>query len=329
MTENTTQSEFLRHEYTARINRVIDYIERHIDEKLQLDTLARVANFSPYHFHRIFAAMMGETLNHFISRVRLGRARAALVQNPKKTITEIALDCGFSSSATFARAFKEAYGISASEWRQGNSKNCKPESNVNQLLRSYRKAFQVSSMYIDPVNKQQTWRINMKQSETALNADVRIQELPEMNVAYVRHIGPYAGDEQLFERLWGTLCKWAAARDLLDFENSTFLSVYYDDPDLTEESKLRVDVCMTVPKGTPVEGEIGTMTLPGGKYAMAKFEIDATQFRDAWAAVYAGWFPESGYQPDDRPPFELYLNDPKEHPEGKHIVEICAPVKPL
>lgn len=45
--------------------------------------------------------------------------------------------------------------------------------------------------------------------------------------------------------------------------------------------------------------------------------------------MYAGWSPESGYQPDDRPAFELYLNDPKEHPEGKHIVEICAPVKPL
>ncbi len=321
-------TKYLLEEYTARINRVIDYIERHIDEELRLETLARVANFSPYHFHRIFAALMGETLNQFINRLRLGRALAALVQNPKTSITEIALDCGFSSSATFARAFKEKYGISASEWRQNKSKICKTESNVDQPIRRYSKAFQVSSMYIDPVTKQQTWRINMKQG-SSLKADVHIRELPEMNVAYVRHIGPFAGDEQLFDRLWSKLCTWAAARNLLDVENNTFLSVYYDDPDLTEESKLRVDVCLTVPQGTPVEGEIGTMTLPGGKYAMAKFVLDADQFRDAWAAVYAGWFPESGYQPDDRPPFELYHNDPKQHPEGKHIVEICAPVKPL
>ena len=320
----------LYHEYTARINRVIDYIERHIDEELTLNKLASVASFSPYHFHRIFSSLMGETLNQFINRLRLGRARTMLVQNPKKSITEVALDCGFSSSATFARAFKEAYGVSASDWRGGKSKIRKTESNYDQLIRNYRKAFQISSMYINPVTKKQTWRIIMsKQPETSLKANVRIEELPQMNVAYVRHIGPYAGDADLFDRLWGKLCTWAAARDLLDIENSTFMSVYYDDPDLTEESKLRVDVCMTIPEGTPVECEIGNMTLPGGKYAMAHFEINTDQFRDAWAAVYAGWFPESGYQPDDRPPFELYLNDPKEHPEGKHIINICAPVKPL
>jgi AraC family transcriptional regulator len=321
---------YLQHEYKARINRVIDYIEQHIDEELKLDKLAQVASFSRFHFHRIFAAMMGETLNQFINRLRLSRARAMLIQNPKKSITEIAFDCGFSSSATFARAFKEAHGFSASELRQDKSKIRKLVSNYDQQVSKYRKAFQVSAMYIDPTTNQQTWRIDMKNQETPqLKADVRIEELPEMNVAYVRHIGPYAGDADLFAGLWNKLCTWAAPRDLLTRDGVKFMSVYYDDPDLTDDNKLRVDVCLTVPKGTQVEGEIGTMTMPGGKYAMAKFEIDSTQFRDAWAAVYAGWFPESGYQPDDRPPFELYLNDHKEHPQGLHIVEICAPVKPL
>ncbi|MBN1480158.1 AraC family transcriptional regulator [candidate division KSB1 bacterium] len=322
--------DYLHHEYTARINRVIDYIERHLDEELKLGKLAQVASFSPFHFHRIFAAMMGETLNQFISRLRLAKARAMLLQNPKKTITEIAFDCGYSSSATFARAFKEAHGLSASDFRTGKSKIRQMDSNYHQMISKYRKAFHISSMYIDPTTHQQTWRITMQHNtDIKLKADVRIETLPAMNVAYVRHFGPYAGDEQLFERLWGKLCTWAAARDLMGGEDARFMSVYYDDPDLTEESKLRVDVCMTVPEGTQVEGQVGNMRLPGGKYAMAKFEIDATQFRDAWAAVYAGWFPDSGYQPDDRPAFELYLNDPKEHPEGKHIVEICAPVKPL
>ena len=319
---------YLRQEYIARINRVIDYIEGHIDEELRLETLARIANFSAFHFHRIFASMMGETLNQFVNRVRLGRARASLIQNPKKSVTEIAFDCGFASSASFARAFKEMYGMSASQWRHGDRKIRKLDSNFAQMVSSYREAFEATPMYIDPVTQKHTWRITMK-NQNNLKAEVRIEELPSWHVAYVRHIGPYAGDEQLFERLWGKLCTWAAPRDLMGQEDGKFLSVYYDDPDLTEESKLRVDVCMTVPADTQVDGEIGKMKLPGGKYAMAKFEIDATQFRDAWAAVYAGWFPDSGYQPDDRPPFELYLNDPKQHPEGKHIVEICAPVKPL
>jgi AraC family transcriptional regulator len=71
------------------------------------------------------------------------------------------------------------------------------------------------------------------------------------------------------------------------------------------------------------------MEIPGGKYAVAKFEILPNQYADAWNMVYGGWLPQSGYQPDDRPCFELYLNDPKTHPEGKHIFEIYAPVKPL
>jgi AraC family transcriptional regulator len=88
-------------------------------------------------------------------------------------------------------------------------------------------------------------------------------------------------------------------------------------------------VCISVSKDTEVEGEVGKMTIPGGKYAMAHFEISENEYEDAWNAVYGNWLPESGFQPDDRPCFELYLNDPKEHPEHKHIVDICIPVKPL
>ena len=49
----------------------------------------------------------------------------------------------------------------------------------------------------------------------------------------------------------------------------------------------------------------------------------------AWDEVMGKWLPESGYQPDDRPCYELYHNDPKTHPEGKFLVDICVPVKPL
>ncbi len=70
-----SREEHLRAEYTARINRVIDYVEANIDKDLSLDELAEVAHFSPFHFHRIFSAMVGETLNGFI---RLSRASAGL-----------------------------------------------------------------------------------------------------------------------------------------------------------------------------------------------------------------------------------------------------------
>ena len=162
-----------------------------------------------------------------------------------------------------------------------------------------------------------------------LVTNVEVKDIPEMHVAYIRHIGPYAGDEQLFANLFSRLCAWAGPRGLLSSPEIKFITIYHDNPDITDESKLRTDVCISVAPDTQVGGEIGKATIPAGKYAIGHFEIAPDQYGDAWNAVYGGWLPESGYQPDDRPCFELYLNDPKQHPEGKHVVDIYAPVKPM
>ena len=158
---------------------------------------------------------------------------------------------------------------------------------------------------------------------------VEVKDLPEFTVAYVRHVGPYKGDSALFERLFGRLMTWAGPRGLLGNPDTKVMAMYHDDPEVTEESKLRMSVCISVPEETEVEGEIGKMTVGGGKYAMAHFELLPDEYPDAWNAVYGGWLPESGFQPADKPCFELYLNDPKTHPEGRCIVDICVPVKPL
>ena len=71
------------------------------------------------------------------------------------------------------------------------------------------------------------------------------------------------------------------------------------------------------------------MKIDGGQYAVARFELATNEYPDAWNAVYGGWLPESGYQPKDGPPLEIYRNEPGQHPEGKCIVDICVPVKPL
>ena len=322
---------FLREEYTARINRVIDYIEANIGKELSLAELAGVAHFSPFHFHRIFSAMVGETLNGFIWRIRVEKAADRLINNPRKSITEIALECGFSGSSTFARAFREAFHMSARQWRSGGylqaSKAGKTDSKESQVVSNRRQDFDVYPYYTENMSKQ-LWRVEMKPNKELI-ASVEVKDIADIHVAYIRHIGPYAGDQQLFGNLFNRLCTWAGPRDLLRFPETKFVTIYYDNPEITDESKLRTDVCITVPADTQVDGEVGKATIPAGKYAIAHFEINPEQYGDAWNAVYGGWLPESGYQPDDRPCFELYLNDPETHPEGKHIVDIYAPVKPL
>lgn len=329
-------------EYKARINRVIDYIESNLGTSLVLKDLARVANFSPFHFHRIFGAYVGESLNAFVGRLRIEKAASMLLTSPKKTITAIAFETGFTSSASFARSFKEAFGISASQWRAAkcgyfskickeDSKNCKTNSNRS-------KDCCPPSWYIysdtngGPSQITSKIQNNIRRKNTmsfAKNVNVEIKNMPAMTVAYVRHFGPYKGNEQLFENLWIKLMKWAQPRGLMDKPDVKCMSVYHDDPDVTDEEKLRVSVCITVPADTPIDGEVGKMEIASGKYAIAHFEIDADEYQDAWNYIYGEWLPQSGYQPDDRLCYELCLNDPAQDPQHKHIVEICVPIKPL
>src|SRR5271165_3263456 len=115
-------------EYAQRINRVIDYLRGNLDRQVKLKELARVACLSEFHFHRIFGAVSGETLNNFTNRLRLEKA-ARLLRYSDKSLTDIALDCGFSSSATFSRAFRSGYDTSPSQFRKSGeikkSKICK------------------------------------------------------------------------------------------------------------------------------------------------------------------------------------------------------------
>ena len=164
-----------------------------------------------------------------------------------------------------------------------------------------------------------------------IEGKVEVKTLPEMTVAYVRNIGPYQGNAGLFADLFNKLFTWAGARDLVHFPETQTLVIYHDQGDLTEESKLRMSVCLTVPPETPVDGEIGKMQIPGGKYALVRFSLNSSQYGEAWNWVYGSWLPQSGYQPDDRPCFELYPQDGDDcqNPEGPMTVDICVPIKPL
>ncbi len=292
-----------RTDYISRINAVFDYVEEHIDQEITLDDLAEISHFSRYHFSRIFDAMVGETPFEFIRRIRLEKAATLLRMEPGKTVTEIALASGFNDLSVFSRNFRDFFGISPTGWRK--------KSNNHQT-------FDHSSEYVDiESNRNQ----HMEQLQHA-----EVRDLPDRTVAYIRHIGPYAGDESLFSRLFGRLFEWAGPRGLLDKPGAVPHVIYHDDPGVTAAEKLRMSVCLPVPGHTPVQGETGMMNLPGGRYLTARFNISPENMPDAWKWIYGGWFPGSGYQPADRLAYEVYPEPPE---NGILAVEICVPVKPL
>ena len=153
--------------------------------------------------------------------------------------------------------------------------------------------------------------------------EAEVKERPELNVACIRHVGPYPEIGKVIEKIFA----WAGPKGLIQFPKTQVLAVYYDDPEKVDASQLRSDACITVPEGTPVDGEVKTMKVPGGLFAVAHVEIDISEYGAAWVKLCGEWMPENGYRRDDsRLCYELYLNDPDQHPEKKHIVDICEPV---
>ena len=170
----------------------------------------------------------------------------------------------------------------------------------------------------------------MKTEEDRVQAkSIEVKTLPAKSLAYVRHVGPYAGKDGLFENLFGRIFAWAGPRGLFRPPQTEMITVYHDDPAITAPEKLRTSVGLTVPHDTPESGEVGLLEIPAGPYVCALFEIMPSEYEAAWNTVFAGWMPQSGWQSGDGPCYECMQGDPKQHPEGKHVVEIRISVKPL
>ena len=302
---NETQA----NEYIVRVNKVCDYIDKHLAEEMTLGELAGIAGFSEFHFHRIFAAMTGETLFAFIQRLRLERAATRLCAHPSQKITQLAFEYGFTSSAVFCRAFKKRFGCAPSEFR--NSNRSQTESSLYQLLRNSGKAHGLADGYN-----------GIKNRRFAMKPEVKIEKMDKTRIAYIRYVGPYAGDEKLFEGLFGRLCAWAGPRGV---DMSTTYVIYHDDPAITDEQKLRLDVCVPIGGDVEVSGEVCEGVLEGGTYGVAHFVLGTEEYGAAWAYMYSEWLPQSGYRPADAAAFERYSGSCGE--DGRMPVDICVPLE--
>ncbi len=317
--------------YQQRINRVVDHIDAHLFEELRLEELARVANFSAFHFHRIFRAMVGEPVGVYIARLRIEKAATLLDADPSRDISSLAIDVGFASPSTFARRFRAHFGMSASQWRALGPKERKigkVRSNTGTPLSNAGKVQTSLRFYLDAQHNRPRWELGIEMSDIKLTSEIQIVDFEERNVAYVRHVGPYKGEVKVFEKLWGKILAWAGMNNLFQNPGYEALCVYHDNPNITEDEKLRISVAVVAPEETPLGPEMGRMKVPGGRYAVASFRLGPPEYQLAWEAVFKHYLPESGMVPDDRPCFELYPA-PMPDENGRHEVRICVPVKPL
>jgi AraC family transcriptional regulator len=312
-----------RLEYQHRVNRVIDYIQEHRAEELSLEVLAQVAAFSPFHFHRIFKAMTGENLKEFVQRVRLEAAASMLLNGPEREVLDIALDSGFGSASAFARAFKDRFGMTATEWRTGGAEAWSKERlAVRKPGQADRKAGDAGG---DAGGQGGSHEDDASSMETNMN--VIVKNLPTYRLAYMRNVGAY-GAQSAVPQLWLKLMRWAQPRELWTSDRIC-LGIAHDDPRVTDPDKCRYDACIVIPAGIALDAQVNVVDFPGGKYAFAPFHGTAREIAGCWEQVFASWMPGSGFQPDDRPFVELYRGDAVDEKTFVVSCDLCTPVKPL
>ena len=314
-----------RSEYARRMHGVLEHIDRHLDESLDLERLAAVANFSVFHFHRLFSAWMGETIGEYLRRRRLELGALRLVSQPDLSVLQVALSVGFGSAEAFTRAFKTRFGSSPTAWRSRERTRHRKQSHVNSKRsqvnskRSQANARAGSDHGVSSVRTEEV-PMNVKTAQ-----QVKVVERQPSTIAYFRHVGPYG---QPISDFWQkTVYPWMVTNNLLGLPR---VGVSYDDPKITDPAKCRYDAGVEVPPDFAGSGKHLMTTIPGGKYAAAEYKGTAKDIGDAWAALLRDWLPESGMQLDSRPFFEYYAKDSTyDPPTGVFTCQLYIPVAAL
>ncbi|MBN9304386.1 MAG: AraC family transcriptional regulator [Devosia sp. 67-54] len=274
--------------YQTRLNRVIDHIYDHLDDDIRFDDLAEIACLSPWHWHRVYTAMRGETITETIRRLRLSRAAERLA-NSDLALDAIARRAGYSSADAFGRAFKDAYGKSPADYRESGS----------------HAAFRAALL-----------------AEDGAGFPVSMETLAPIRCVSIAHAGSYMQIDRAMGRLFSAL----AAQDAVA-PDRRMMAVFYDDPDLVPVEDLRSRACSPVADGVALAPPIEEAMLRGGLYARLRYQGPYADMKGAYRWLLGVWLPQSGHEPDDAPMFEAYLNSPQQVAPNALVTDIHLPLR--
>lgn len=280
-----------KRDYVNRVNRAIDHVTRHLAQPLKLEEVARVAAFSPFHFHRVFRAMTGETLLEFVKRTRLERA-LYLMSHGRRSLTDLALEVGFNSSSDFSRSFKARFGVSPrnfnlTQWRATHGQQLEPAPRISDE-----------------------------------NFAVTVRELPPRRVAYLRVFQPYEAGR--VKRAVAKLVAWAQARGLA---GGQWLGSQWEETDLVPLDRCRYDLGVEVPEGVTLGDDVGEQRLPAMTVVELPMQGDVALETRAFDWLYGVWLPRSGYSPAHQPAFEAFDGVPYAHGDAHFSLRIQLAVE--
>jgi AraC family transcriptional regulator len=291
-------------DYQERILRVLTHIQEHLDETLDLEELARVACFSSFHFHRIFAAMTGETIADHVRRLRLERAAMELRSGAQQVI-QVALDAGYEAHEAFSRAFKAAYGVSPAKFRRATGRIAilAAPSGVH-----FRQGVPLTTFNTNHI--------------TTKVMKVITTKIKPMRVAYLRHVGPYEDVRQTWIDLTARLSADKQIR-----KRSLFIGIGHDNPSVTPASALRYDACITVDEAYEPKKPVEVQIIVGGDYAVTK-NCPGGTIKDAFQYLYGKWLARSSRELRPAPGFLVFVGARDAVAPRKQRVDIYMPLQP-
>lgn len=279
-------------EWIENFNRAINYLEEHMTEEIDYDEAAKVAGCSIYHFQRMFAYMANSTLTEYVRRRRMSLAAVEL-QNSDIKIIDLALKYGYNSPTAFNRAFQSIHGVAPSAVReQGVTLRAYPPISFKMIIKGA---------------EEMNYRIEKKEAFRIVGIGAKLYKEIEKNFEVVPQMWGKAVAE-------GILPKLAA---MMDAEPKGILGVsaYHE----TEDSKYYIAVATTQPAGEEFEEYI----VPSFTWAVFPGTGSSQEMQEFEKRIVTEWLPTSGYEYDNGPDVEVYLNpDP-----ANATYEVWIPVK--
>ena len=273
--------------YQIKINKVLGYINNNLENEISIKKLAKVANFSLFHFQRIYKALQNETPYETLLRLRLEKAIFLLIHRDNLKILDIAIICGFSSHENFSRQFKIRYKLSPKQYKLDYSNG---NSTIHQETRA----------------KKQHTECNYSKSDF----NVTVEHLNAIPIVYIRGIFGTDGSELIEKYLY--LIKWADENNINYQNKLSRFGMSIDNPDVTPEDKYRYDFAIAEKNKCKVDGLIEKSEIPAGLFATLHCQGDLNHMTNAWNYLYKKWLPQSKYMPLHFPAIEEFIQGPEQ-----------------
>ena len=289
--------------YCQRIEIVLNKLAEQFHEEIRLSDMASAACLSPFHFHRIFKALVGATPAEVLQSFRLERAAYLLAKDQKK-ITDVAIDCGYQSPEAFSRVFKSAFGVSPKQYQKSDSP---PKIQKRLLTVAYNPG---------------TGLVNFYPMETISAMKYEVIVKPEISYAFVEHTGAYMELRSAFD----ALVAWCE-KSQINWKAEQIFSLSYDNPQKIHQDLLRSEACISLMEEYPVSGLVKLGTRSEQNYAVYLHKGHYKYMQDVYQQFLQFLTVKEELEIDDAPFMENYLNDPYQTPETEWLTELCIPVQ--